>query len=279
MQGALFRYGEESPQLAFQSNLHTSHVVLVGGLTDGLIPVPYTELLSTTLDSMGWSLVQAQLSSAYQGYGVGSLDRDAKELAELAAHLKAERGCQRIVIIGHSTGCQDLVRYVKQNHGNGDLPPLAGAILQAPVSDREDAERYPSTIEHEEMAKKLVSEGKGEEIVIRDFVTSIGTPLTANRFMALYSRKGDDDMFSSYFSEQELKELLQHMKSTRSLVLVSGKEEYVPEWVNVVDLGGRIAQAMGPNAILKVVDDAVHNLQGHEQQGVTIMAEFIRSLG
>ncbi|GMH32541.1 hypothetical protein BSKO_00375 [Bryopsis sp. KO-2023] len=132
--GTLFRYGKRSAQVAFQSGAHPSQVVYIGGMDEGLIGVPYIPSLASSLDDQGWSLVQAQISSSYLGYGVGSLDRDAKELAMLAAHLKAERGCQRIVIIGHSTGCQDVVRYVKRNLSDTDLPPLAGAVLQAPVS-------------------------------------------------------------------------------------------------------------------------------------------------
>jgi hypothetical protein len=40
------------------SKAHKRHVVLVGGLSDGLLPVPYTQQLGQALDSKGWALVQ-----------------------------------------------------------------------------------------------------------------------------------------------------------------------------------------------------------------------------
>lgn len=41
---------------------------------------------------------------------------------------------QGVVIMGHSTGCQDTVRYVQKNYSvDPAAPPLLGVILQAPV--------------------------------------------------------------------------------------------------------------------------------------------------
>lgn len=41
---------------------------------------------------------------------------------------------QGLVIMGHSTGCQDAVRYVQRNYSvDPAAPPLLGVILQAPV--------------------------------------------------------------------------------------------------------------------------------------------------
>ena len=42
---------------------------------------------------------------------------------------------QAVVLLGHSTGCQDAVKYVKVSLPNAkDAAPLAGVVLQAPVS-------------------------------------------------------------------------------------------------------------------------------------------------
>ena len=41
---------------------------------------------------------------------------------------------QAVVLLGHSTGCQDAVRYCKViQEDAGTAAPLAGVILQAPV--------------------------------------------------------------------------------------------------------------------------------------------------
>ena len=50
---------------------------------------------------------------------------------------------QAVILIGHSTGCQDAVRYAEivQDKGS-DTAPLAGIVLQAPVSTLESFLRH-----------------------------------------------------------------------------------------------------------------------------------------
>lgn len=80
--------------MAFLSGRHPRHVVLVGGLTDGLLFAPFVRPLAARLEERRWSLVQTLLSSSHTGYGCASLDQDAQELHRLACHLKAEYGSQ-----------------------------------------------------------------------------------------------------------------------------------------------------------------------------------------
>ena len=77
--GALFQYARNL--VAFESAAPSSNkCILVGGLSDGLIPTPYTKALEAECHSLGWSLVQPILSSSYLGFGNGDLDRDTEEL-------------------------------------------------------------------------------------------------------------------------------------------------------------------------------------------------------
>ena len=42
---------------------------------------------------------------------------------------------QAVILLGHSTGCQDAVKYAKVSLPEAkDAAPLAGIVLQAPVS-------------------------------------------------------------------------------------------------------------------------------------------------
>lgn len=50
----------------------------------------------------------------------------------------------------------------------------------------------------------MVSEGAGEEILFRDYEGGEGTPVCARRFLALAEKGGEDDMFSSDFSDEQL---------------------------------------------------------------------------
>lgn len=52
-------------------------------------------------------------------------------------------------------------------------------------------------------AEEMMVEGRGDDILLR-YHEFDGAPVTANRYHALAARRGDDDMFSSDFSDEEL---------------------------------------------------------------------------
>ncbi|KIZ05517.1 hypothetical protein MNEG_2451, partial [Monoraphidium neglectum] len=77
MNGTLFRYGPAAPQVAFRSPAAAAsahppgpqlrrHLVLVAGLTEGLLFAPYAQQLADAAARAGYALVQAQLASSYQ---------------------------------------------------------------------------------------------------------------------------------------------------------------------------------------------------------------------
>ena len=95
LQGTLFQYSTFPSLVAFEScpptvaaaaaadeaaTLPSKKCILIGGLSDGLLPVPYTKQLETACHERGWSLVQPIISSSYLGFGHGSLERDTKEI-------------------------------------------------------------------------------------------------------------------------------------------------------------------------------------------------------
>jgi hypothetical protein len=73
------------------------------------------------------------------------------------------------------------------------------------VSDREWLATRGTTPALLEAAKSMMAAGKGEEILFRDYEGGNGTPVCARRFVSLAERGGDDDLFSSDFSDDELK--------------------------------------------------------------------------
>lgn len=87
--------------------------ILLGGLSDGPIPTPYTKLLETKCHSLGWSLVQPIVSSSYLGFGHGSLSRDTEELIMLMDYLVCHHSANNFAFVGHSTGCQNSMHLLK----------------------------------------------------------------------------------------------------------------------------------------------------------------------
>ena len=200
MTGVLERYGPAEEPVSSRLTLIAGkkdakkYLVLVGGLTAGLLPCGFVEKLLARLGGGEWALAQAQLRSCYmvcarasrivfaypaarlhgsasstwlrehhmdrmplscrapseviakrvtlsltddvrlQQFGLCSLDDDAEDLRLLAQHLQRERECTDWVLAGHSTGCQDAVRYVQRYGVQADgTPTLAGVALLAPV--------------------------------------------------------------------------------------------------------------------------------------------------
>jgi pimeloyl-ACP methyl ester carboxylesterase len=286
LRGQLFPYAENS-RVAFESPLlqqddddddsstlpllSPRKCVLLGGLSDGLWPVPYTVRLERACRDAGcWSLVQPVLSGSYTGFGHGSLDRDAAELDELLQFLCLHRRAEQVAIVGHSTGCQDIVHYLK--HGKSEwISKVVVAVLQAPVSDREAAtvRDDPVVLQHRlETANKMREGGRGDEMMPRE---AFWAPITAARYLDLMEVGGRDDYFSSDYTDEQLAERLSHVgeltQLQHCLVAVSGSDEYVPTGIDTETLMQRICRAMNaassrnePPAVGLYLPAANHNL-------------------
>ncbi|KAL5198266.1 hypothetical protein ABZP36_001778, partial [Zizania latifolia] len=238
LQGTLFKYGPKSSQVAFTYGDFNHQVIFIGGLTDGFL----LELLSLALEVEKWSLVQPLLSSSYTGYGISSLEQDVLELDQLISYLINKENSEGVILLGHSTGCQDIVHYMRTNFACSKA--VSGVILQAPVSDREYRATLPETAEMIiDVAAKLISEGRVMDLIPRE--ANPDAPITAYRYHSLCAYMGDDDMFSSNLSEDQLRQRLGHMSTTQCQVIFSMGDEYVPEYVNKEALVDRLCCALG----------------------------------
>jgi pimeloyl-ACP methyl ester carboxylesterase len=90
---------------------------------------PYIEKLSTELERNNWSLCQLHMRSSYLGYGTGSLARDFEDITSCLNYL-VQLGKQRIILMGHSTGCQNSVFYVL-NRAATSAPRVHGVVVGA----------------------------------------------------------------------------------------------------------------------------------------------------
>jgi len=167
--------------------------------------------------------------------------------------------------------------------------------LQAPVSDRETEEDHSEFISH---AQTLVEQQKGEEMMPR---SAFWAPITASRYLSLMDVNGQDDFFSSDLTDDQLCERLGHVGRKKELDLIavySGKDEYVPSFVDKEVLLRRLVKAMnngveeedgngngvkveggnhnqGNNARGLMLEDANHNLSKSEGDG----ARFVAAVG
>ncbi|KAF2799341.1 DUF1749-domain-containing protein [Melanomma pulvis-pyrius CBS 109.77] len=296
--GTLHRYNhplvafEHSPPQSSTTSPSTSptHTLLwLGGLSDGLLTVQYPAAIARSLPP-SWRLAEVLISSSYEGWATGSLKRDAQELAACVKYFQSLRGKAggKIVAMGHSTGCQDIMELCVGT-GKGEVA-LDGAILQGGVSDREAfadmAAKQGLKAEFDavvQKARELVDEGRGGEIM-RKAGNAMGdmldSPMTAYRTLSLLSKGGDDDYFSSDLEDAALQASFGAFPKETPLAFLLGeldpyvpaevgKEELLGRWTRFVRSGGGVVDDVHGG----VVKGAHHNLDGDPEE---VVQELVR---
>ncbi|RLV90235.1 hypothetical protein JA1_004719 [Spathaspora sp. JA1] len=273
-------------------------VLFVAGLGNGLLNVPYLPQLAQaasnefrTSDGGSWGLVQVLLSSSYAGWGTSSLDRDVMQLERAIKYFRSDIGGNRkkIVLMGHSTGCQDTIKYlIERNHSiHGEIQ---GAILQAPVSDREAFKHGREEAQFDKLVQDVyenyISKGREKELLTEEYrKLSFNTPITAYRFYSLASQRGDDDYFSSYLTSDDYKKSFGNV-SKPLLVLYSGSDQFVPDYVDkqkLIDTWKMSTPDQYWSSHSKLIQGGTHDLGVGSSEGVIkdlvdSVTEFIVSL-
>ncbi|KAI5954340.1 hypothetical protein KGF54_002115 [Candida jiufengensis] len=191
--------------------------------------------------------------------------------------------------MGHSTGCQNSIHYLTKHllSDNSKLTEnsnIDGIILQASVSDQEaisstlDPTKYESLIQ--EVQNEYIAKGKSNDILPEKFrKTNWGVPITAYRFNSLFSKRGDDDFFSSYLTDEELGESFG--KISKPLLLVySGSDQFVPASIDKKELVSRFQKATPIelwSKYSKIIDGGSHNL-GDDSENDQVIDELINAV-
>jgi pimeloyl-ACP methyl ester carboxylesterase len=181
-------------------------LIFVGGLGDGPHTIPYVRTLATHLFgsallplSSRYSVFEARLSSAFSAFGHASLAQDARELADLVRYLRVTLGKKKVVIMGHSTGCQDCMeyatRFLAEFRGDAEEEMKAsvrvdGLILQGPVSDRQAIAMAEDPAEVKaclETAEEMVRQGRATDVIPTGKMPAgwNKVPMTAYRWISL----------------------------------------------------------------------------------------------
>lgn len=152
--------------------------------------------------------------------------------------------------MGNSTGCQDVLGYCSFE---GSRPLVDGAILQAPVSDREAFGFLFPPEDYEkgnELAQQMVKEGRADEMLPNHVSLPIlGARCTARRWLSLTSpgpeHAGEDDMFSSDLDDRRFQSTfgVAAKRGVALMILFSGNDESVPSTVDKEALVARMEKA------------------------------------
>ncbi|KAA1123411.1 hypothetical protein PGTUg99_021008 [Puccinia graminis f. sp. tritici] len=258
--GLIHLYDPDNRLTAFESgDLEArSTVIFIGGLGDGLCAVPYIDLLAPALEEVNFSLIQVLLSSSYAGFGFGSIEKDAQEIQKLLNYLRTI-GKSQFVLLGHSTGCQDIIKLFNAQNGSANSNSLDGIlaiILQAPVSDREyildtlGEETYQRSLQE---AQKLVDAGQVNAAIpceFSDMFSGGRCAISASRWLSLARSLEDYPTGEDFFSSDLPLELLAtHLapvaqNGVAAMVLISGRDETMPSTVDKERLLQRLVDAL-----------------------------------
>lgn len=266
----LFEHTPFTPDTSPSSVPPPRHVLLfLGGLYDNFLTPSYPSDLAALFplhSAQTWRVIHTQLSSAGRAFGTLSIDRDIEEVGVAIDFIRQElyRNANNgsdvnVVLMGHSTGCQDTMRYLSApnpvSERKAKRPVVQGAILQAPVSDRDALNHVlqegPEVRKAYDRAMAIVDATREEDY--KDVMLPLSVcgalfgpaPLSIARFLSLASPGSPagpsvEDFFSSDLTDGRLRNtfgqvgrngvLQQSTASVREsqsvLVLMSDSDEY-----------------------------------------------------
>jgi len=139
------------------------------------------------------------------------------------------------------------------------------------VSDREYLATLSTTAGYIQLAEEMRAQGKEGELLPR---SADEAPISAKRFLSLAAPGGEDDMFSSDLTNDQMKGKLGHM-GIPTLIVLSGADEYVPSDVNLDLLLEKLASAMPGCVNSIIVSNANHALEGHSEEFVHCVMDFL----
>jgi pimeloyl-ACP methyl ester carboxylesterase len=274
MYGNLFVYDLEYKLVAFESGslLSSRCLILLGGLTDGLLSLPYVERLSSQLELLSnpYSLIQPLLRSSNLQYGWHTIDHDIQDLNKLIDYLIKNRNhLESIILMGHSTGCQDIIHYLRQEKID---PKIIQVILQGPVSDRQYLSRLSST-------KDQLNYCYQNQTNLNEWLPRYlhDPPLTIQRCLSFNEINSIEDLFSSDLNDQQLKNIYQNIQIP-IIWIWSKQDEYVPDDIKdqVLDFiqNKLVKQNNSTFILLENADHAVND----QQQQIYMIEQIISSI-
>ncbi len=209
MEGSIFQINNQLSY--FIKGKSNKLLFLIGGLGDLLFSVKYFEYLWNKLEE--YKICIPIMRSSGNSFGNTTIWDDVEDMKEILKHIINNNEIKDIFLIGHSTGCQDILCLFKKEI-NKEFP-IRKCILQGPVSDRDfvinDINLKNEIKRIENKSNILFKDWNNSElknsIEVSQYLYDNKYPLLIRRFVSLYSKLGDEDWFSFDIESNKLKEL------------------------------------------------------------------------
>lgn len=248
LEGSIFSFRRGC--IAYKNNIESDRsLILIGGLGDNILSLPYVFLLNKYCEEKRIRLVIPQLRSM-PNFEINRIENDVEDLDLLINSIDG-----RIALLGHSTGCNDILLYLKK----GFPERIHCAILQGPVSDPESMERE----EIEEILKRIdESDSKYK------FFEIDGRSWLKERFVSLYSIRGKEDLFSSYLEDSHFS----YWKNKLPILsILSGNDEYCHK---------QIPDKFKHAGDVHIIEDADHSISSEKSQDefLKVVNQFLEKI-
>lgn len=180
------------------------------------------------------------------------------------------KGVKKVVLVGHSTGCQKSVYYLSKKPD----PRVVGAVLLAPMSDYAFEVFTRGTKDLNKavrVAQNMIAVGKGSA-----FLPSAISPhpITPARFLSLYTPESKEEIFT--YASGKKPATLRKVR-VPLLSLLAEQDEYAERPAEDIKIWFE-ETLRGTQSATHVVQDAPHNFSGQESVAHALIEAFVRGL-
>lgn len=198
------------------------------------------------------------------GAGYEVFDECTRDIIGIIDGLQQRYGVSQVHLIGHSTGANKVVYCVATTAD----ARIASMCLLAPMSDRAIEQSQEGFTEKLQLAKQLLAEERGNELVN----TFSFFPMTARRYISLFDKESSEDQFRYADTPAQFPYLTK--VSIPVLALFAGEDEYACGDVNrIVDTFTQSMQ--GKSFSSRTLPAAGHNFSGYESHVADAYLNFI----
>ena len=210
MEGKIFQINEQVS--IFIKGKSTKLIMLIGGLGDLLFNIKYFQYLWNKFDE-NYMICIPNMRSSGNSFGSFTIWNDVEDINEILSYIYNKNKLDEIYLLGHSTGCQDILCLFKK--GINKQFPIKKCILQGPVSDRDYLNKDEKLLNEIKRIEKeynvLYENWNNSELKnsmdVSKYLYDNKYPLLVRRFVSLYSKLGDEDWFSYDISQETLKSM------------------------------------------------------------------------
>ncbi len=179
----------------------------------------------------------------------------------------ASEGFSEVVLVGHSTGANKACYYAGMRRD----PRMIAVVLAGPMSDRfsknTDRKLYDENLA---LMKKLVAEGKGDEILLRHFF-----PMTAKRWLSLLSPGSKEDVFN-YWDKKNVLTVFQKIRKPLLMVFAQNDETANKPVDKIKQVFDHYQRSTNYASI--IIPETTHSYVGKEKEAVAAISSWVSSI-